>query len=311
MAISGKLVKINDEIVTQEDLLIQILESLQNKSAPNLPTRETWVFALADGSTIEKEVYIDLPKGNIIKVSDSSGVVLWENLDYIEIGTLGIGSRVSLNVNGTARNFIIVQQGNPDATLYDSSCNGTWLLMEDIYTKDIVWDSVENDYANSDMHAWLNSTFLGLLDPNIRGMVKTVKIPYTNGIGNVGIVQTGASGLSTQIFLLSVIETNGALYAPWQDTTVEDSVYNIEGCVLDYFIDSEDYDRIAYYEGVADTWYYRSPGRSGKYYVGAASSTGGYFNYGYVTGEHGIFGTRPAFVLPSNMRIVKDSIVSI
>lgn len=38
---------------------------------------------------------------------------------------MAVGSTVKIKVNGTVKDFIIVQQGNPDSTIYDSSCNGT------------------------------------------------------------------------------------------------------------------------------------------------------------------------------------------
>ena len=48
----------------------------------------------------------------------------------IPIGNLAVGSVVALNIG----NFIVVHQGKPGA-IYDDSCNGTWLLMKDIYEK--------------------------------------------------------------------------------------------------------------------------------------------------------------------------------
>lgn len=300
MAISEKLVKINNEIIAQEDLLVQILASLQNKSAPNLPTRETWVFALADGSTIEKEVYIDLPKGNIIKVSDSSGVVLWENLDYVEIGTLSVGSKISLNVNGTARNFIIVQQGNPDTALYDSSCDGTWLLMEDLYTL-MKFDTDSAVYQTSDVHIYLNSDFIALLDSDVADAIKTVKIPYVDASTSDNTYYTGTNGLSTQVFLVSNEEVNcghGNGNTPI-------------GCVLEYFVDTENAVRIAYFEGTARPWHTREcKYQTGSYqYASGVKADGGVYGYNQI--GVATIGVRPAFILPSNMRIAKDSVISI
>ena len=48
------------------------------------------------------------------------------------ISTLAVGSSVYLNVGGVRKEFLVVHQGKP-SSLYDSSCNGTWLLMKDIY----------------------------------------------------------------------------------------------------------------------------------------------------------------------------------
>lgn len=36
-----------------------------------------------------------------------------------------VGSTVKIKVDGTVKDFIIVHQGNPDSTIYDSSCDGT------------------------------------------------------------------------------------------------------------------------------------------------------------------------------------------
>ena len=38
---------------------------------------------------------------------------------------MAVGSTVKIKVDGTLMDFIIVQQGNPDSTIYDSSCDGT------------------------------------------------------------------------------------------------------------------------------------------------------------------------------------------
>ena len=64
------------------------------------------------------------------------------------IGSLAVGSIVKIKVNGSSRNFIVVHQGKP-SSVYDDSCNGTWLLMKDIY-ESRQWDSSNtNDYAKS------------------------------------------------------------------------------------------------------------------------------------------------------------------
>ena len=51
---------------------------------------------------------------------------------YVTLSSKAIGSTIKLKVNGSARNFIVVHQGKP-SSVYDDSCNGTWLLMQDIY----------------------------------------------------------------------------------------------------------------------------------------------------------------------------------
>ena len=51
----------------------------------------------------------------------------------VNLGTKAVGSIVKIKVNGASKDFIIVQQGNPSTSVYDSSCDGTWLLMKDNY----------------------------------------------------------------------------------------------------------------------------------------------------------------------------------
>ncbi len=45
------------------------------------------------------------------------------------LGSKAVGSIVKLNFDGAMREFLVVHQGKP-SSLYDESCNGTWLLMK-------------------------------------------------------------------------------------------------------------------------------------------------------------------------------------
>lgn len=124
----------------------------------------------------------------------------------VKLGTKAVGSTIKLKVNGSPREFLIMHQGNPSTSMYDASCNGTWVRMKEAY-ENRKWDSSNNDYANSDVDAWLNGTFLSMLDPDIREQgVKQVKIPYRPGSGTGTNVNTGANGLSRKVFLLSIRE---------------------------------------------------------------------------------------------------------
>ena len=44
-----------------------------------------------------------------------------------KIGSLAVGTLVTIAGVGT---FILVHQGNPDESVYDSSCDGSWLLAQ-------------------------------------------------------------------------------------------------------------------------------------------------------------------------------------
>lgn len=140
-------------------------------------------------------------------------------------GSLSVGDVTQLNVNGVAKNFIVVHQGNPDSSLYDSSCDGTWLLMEDIYEKDI-WNDDYNSYAAS--YVKLDCTaFENKLDSAVQSAIKSVKIPYVNGTGSGGSVASGANGLSAEVFLLSGYEVGF--------TTSDNQNFPVDGAKLDYF----------------------------------------------------------------------------
>ena len=115
------------------------------------------------------------------------------------LSTMNVGSTVYFLVGGTKKAFLVVHQGVP-STMYDSSCNGTWVMMADSYTT-MAWDSTNNDYANSDIHAYLNGTFLSAFDEDIQRTIQKVKIPYWNGTGSGGSLASGANGLECKVFL--------------------------------------------------------------------------------------------------------------
>ena len=207
-----------------------------------------------------------------------------------KLGSKAVGSIVKLKVNGTAKEFIVVHQGKP-GSMYDDSCNGTWLLMKDIY-ENRVWQSGDiNKYESSDIHAYLNSTFLNLFDSNIKDAIKQVKIPYRKNGGSDGTDQSGANGLPCKVFLLSGPEAGlaGASYIP------------NDGTKLDYFnantgVDSK---RIAYLSGTATAWWLRSPSTYSANHVLVVNSDGGY-NDDYASNSSGI---RPALMLPQDMEV--------
>ena len=218
---------------------------------------------------------------------------------YVTLNSKAIGSTIKLKVNGSARNFIVVHQGKP-SSVYDDSCNGTWLLMQDIYENRAWHSSNTNDYANSTIHSYLNSTFLNLFESNIKNAIKQVKLPYRKGSGTSTTVTSGSNGLSAKIFLLSATETSFDFsYMP-----------SGEGAELAYFKgcadNSSDSKRVAYLNGSATRWWLRSPGCSNSYNALYVRSNGDWdvnlCSYSY--------GVRPALILPSTLLVSDDGTVS-
>lgn len=218
---------------------------------------------------------------------------------YVTLSSKAIGSTIKLKVNGSARNFIVVHQGKP-SSVYDDSCNGTWLLMQDIYENRAWHSSNTNDYANSTIHSYLNSTFLNLFESKIKNAIKQVKLPYRKGSGTSTTVTSGSNGLSAKIFLLSATETSFDFsYMP-----------SGEGAELAYFKgcadNSSDSKRVAYLNGSATYWWLRSPLCGYSYSALCVVSNGGWSN-GYCSSSYGI---RPALILPSTLLVSDDGTVS-
>lgn len=211
---------------------------------------------------------------------------------------LEIGQTIKLNLNGTPWEWLVVHQGLPSA-IYDASCDGTCLLLKDIYEKRQWHSSNVNDYANSTIHSYLNSTFLAMFDSNIQNAIKQVKLPYRAGSGSKKTVTSGANGLSAKIFLLSSTEVN--LVNGYEPTN--------EGACLSYFSgttqNGSDTKRVAYLNGSAASWWLRSPacssssGSTRALYVGSDGSW-----YGNTCS--GSYGIRPAIILPSDMLVTDD-----
>ena len=208
----------------------------------------------------------------------------------VKLSTKAVGSIVKIKVNGAAKDFIIVHQGLPSSA-YDASCNGVWVVMKDIYTT-MKWDGSNNDYLNSDMTAYLNGTFISLIDADIRNAIKQVKIPYTNYSNNN--VMSGSNGLSCKVFLLSGTEVgfSGVSYM------------NTEGAKLSYFDSASK--RVAYNGSSAAEWWLRSPYANNGVHVWTVKS-GGSYDYWYY---YNTYGVRPAFVLPSTLVVSDDGTVS-
>lgn len=220
----------------------------------------------------------------------------------VKLGNKEIGSIVKIRVNGTLRNFIIVHQGLP-SSMYDASCNGTWLLMEDIYEKRQWHSSDVNDYANSTIHSYLNSTFLNLIDANIRAQIKQVKIPYRPGSGTSQSVNGGANGLSAKIFLLSVREVG------YTQSNVNKYITN-DGDKLSYFQNgNRTVEKVAKLNGSAAAWWLRSPNTSNSAHPWDVSGDGG---AGTQNGGCAYaLGIRPALILPSAFLVSDDGSVAI
>lgn len=195
----------------------------------------------------------------------------------------------------------MVHQGRPSSS-YDTSCDGTWLLRQDI-AENRVWDSGNsNVLESSDIQSYLNGTWINRYDTDIRNAIKQVKIPYRQNGGSSGTDRNGANGLSCKIFLLSGREVGF--------TNNESSYFPNDGSKLDYFISgntsSAQQRRVANLNGSATYWWLRSPLTHNTNSVWIVLSNG---NYGYWRADDS-YGVRPALVLPSTLLVSDDGSIT-
>ena len=209
-----------------------------------------------------------------------------------KLSALDVGHSVFANVNGVRKEFLVVHQGLP-SSLYDASCDGTWLLMKDGYEYRQWNNNNVNKYEASAINTYLNGTFFGLFDSDIQGIIKQVKIPYLND-GGTGSVYSGANGLSCKIFLLSGPEVGlaGVYYMP------------NDGAKLDYFNANtgSDSKRIAYLNNRTAGWWLRSPYINYDEYVWYVDNNGSGSRYAASTP----WGIRPCIILPSDALVDEE-----
>ena len=214
-----------------------------------------------------------------------------------QLGNMAVGSIVYLNENGSPVPYLIVHQGLP-SSIYDASCNGTWMLRQNIVENQSWSSNNVNKLEQSNIQSWLNSSMLSKYDSNIQNVIKQVKIPYRQNGGLGGIDRTGSNGLTCKIFLLSGYEVG------WSSSNTPS--IPIDGAKLSYFLSglsaSARTKRIAYFNSNATFWWLRSPDIDFTDYVWAISSSG-YQNDIFASDQ---IGTRPAFIMPTNL-IVDDS----
>lgn len=203
---------------------------------------------------------------------------------------LPVGTVVKLMEGGTAVEYLVVNQGIPsNSNLYDSSCDGTWLLRKDcLEARPWGYSSTNNKYAESSIAKYLNAEFFNSLGSIEQSAIKTVKIPYCVG-GASSTIESGNAGFSCHAFLLSGYEVGF--------TTSTGSNYPVDGSKLEYFTyDAASDTRIGYTSGTAVSWYLRSPATNRSNIIFTVNAYGGNGNSAPDKNRN----VRPALILPSN-----------
>ena len=188
------------------------------------------------------------------------------------VGELAVGSVIKLNESNNMVDFYVAKHD------YESGLNGagrTLVVRKDVYDQRQWHSSNVNAWASCTMRSWLNSTYLNMLDANIRSLIGTTKYYYTPGNGSWSV-----GTRSDAVFLLSATELGQS--ASW---------FNVEGSALPIANTL----KVAYLNGSATPQWTRSPYTDDTYYAGYLYSNGNVSD-----GDcNDSYGSRPAFTLPS------------
>ncbi len=212
------------------------------------------------------------------------------------ISALAIGSSVFCNVDGVKTEFIVVHQGNPDSSTYDSSCDGTWLLKKTLCENTEKWDTNNiNNFATSHMNTWLNNTYLNQIV--VKDIIKKVNIPYLPG-GTASAIQN----METSVFLLGLVEVGA------DSSTAGWSTMPVDGAKLDYFTaNATDLSgarakrKVDARPGGTAYWWLRSPVKTTTGNVWNVNPDGNFD--GTFTSNSDNSSIRPAFILPFDTEI--------
>lgn len=219
-----------------------------------------------------------------------------------------MGQTVYLQENKVNIPYLVVHQGNPDTSLYDSTCWGTWLLRKTNVTNKS-WGDNNYDYVQSDVYTYLNGDFIQLFSSAMQEELKMTNYPTHRWSGTVS-GSLNVESFTSKVFVLSAHEVglSGGMTAE-SDVTIPE-----EGTKLDYFLSgtsTEANEQRKYYSnGSGVKWWVRTPYNRG----GASNLNPGVIEY---TGDRLAWASnpvycavRPAFILDSNL-MVDDSNVLI
>lgn len=227
------------------------------------------------------------------------------------INELPVGTIVRLG--SVQESYRIVHQGNPNPSMYNVSGSDTWLWRRS-RTKIMNFDSENNDFENSDILAYLNDEqngFLSTLSPELRAIIREVRIPYMQGKFTAGTIKSGNDGLLTRVFLLSCNEI-GIDYANQSDS---DKAFKNIGAKLDYFPYAEEENEAARRIRKAESmsavdfygWWTRHPYNhdSGVYHVNYE----GYTHGNFVDTSSYKIGAVPAFVVDGDTLVDENNYI--
>lgn len=150
------------------------------------------------------------------------------------------GKIINLPYKGAMTPHRVVHIGNPDSGIYDSSCNGVWLLRQDIVEMgDWQASNVSTGFPNSTIANAMDD-YVDDYDISVQSSIKSVNIPYCVGGGS-----------------LSVTTTTKKIFPPsMKELGFDEENFPEDGAPLQYFISNPDADAVIanYNNAPANYW---------------------------------------------------------
>lgn len=230
------------------------------------------------------------------------------------LADITVGDIVKLNMNGVLTDYIVVQQGNPDSSEYDSSYNGgTWLMMKNVWSEDasIISFSTTHTFYQTTTFTDILDNIYNALDSDIQSAIQQVtRHAYEYDAGDM---EWYGGSYSRKIFALTYIEVGAT-------RTVEESSSHMDGApytkCLAYFVNL-DQNAASVRVATDDIGAYASYWLESKGYVTRAD----YFTACDTTGAVRLCDVtvsreiepiyiRPVFILPSTTYVLDDDTVT-
>ena len=212
-----------------------------------------------------------------------------------KIGNVPVGTILHLKENGVYQDYLVVHQGLP-SSMYDSSCNGTWMLRKKILSLQKFNQSSggPNDFPSSIVASYLENTYIRELDSDIQSVISQVKIPYVKyESGNP--IASGSNGFPCKAFVLGGYEVGF--------TEQYERLLSEDGAKLSYFTvgttSAANNKRIANFNSNPNDWFLRTPEYGTANSVHIVTTSGG-IDDANVGWEHGV---RPAIIFPSDLLV--------
>ena len=206
----------------------------------------------------------------------------------IKAGNLPIGQIVKLMENGIATDFIVVQQGLP-GSMYDSSCDGTWLLRKNVYNIMFWQDPYDSEiyytWGTCSANTWLNNTYYNLLGSVEQTVIKEVNIPTSTTYNVID-----------KIFWLGGTEVG----------FVGDSDFASVGAKLSYFDENSQYKADPKRVVTNREWWLRSQRKTYDKQVFYIKTDG---SSTYSSIDQISKGNRPCLIIPSTSKFDKGTLI--